>query len=115
VVAYMFHGLGPLDCSRSELTCTTMNPFSHFGRTLWMQDQSTPRSLSTQNSTQKHTPMPRAGLKPMISRFEWSRSTHALDWLNYIFWKSYCLQQATEKLLLKILMEMSTTNIVIVV
>jgi len=25
----MFHGLGPLTCSNSELTSETMNPFRH--------------------------------------------------------------------------------------
>jgi hypothetical protein len=32
------HGLGPPTCSDSELTCETVNPFRHFGRSPWTKE-----------------------------------------------------------------------------
>jgi len=58
----MFHGLGPLTSSNSDLTAETMNPFRHFGRTPWTGDLLIPRPVPTQDSTtQMQTYIPASG------------------------------------------------------
>jgi len=49
----MFHGLGPVTCSESELTSGTVNPFSYFGRT--PQTGISPSQVLCLHGTARHT------------------------------------------------------------
>jgi hypothetical protein len=85
ILICIFHRLGPLACSASELTSETMNPFKCFGRTPCTGDWSTVR----QHNKEKygHTSMPSAGFEPMISVFEKFKTICDLD---HITTEKYC-------------------------
>jgi len=75
----MFHGLGPLTCSYSELTSETVNAFRHFGRTPWTGDRPIARPIPTQDSTtQKY-----ADIHPCLERVS-NRRSHCLSGINTI-------------------------------
>jgi len=66
----LFHGLGPLACSDSELTSETMKRSKCFGRTPWTGNRPIAKPLPTQDST-AHILMAPVGFETKIPVFSW--------------------------------------------
>jgi hypothetical protein len=49
IFAFTFNELRPLCFSHSELTSGTVNPFRHFGKTVWTEGRPIARALLTQD------------------------------------------------------------------
>jgi len=79
--------LGPLVCSKSELTSETMNPFKHFGRTPWMGHQFITRPLPTEDSTTWKNanihPCLKQDLNSWSLLFKHSKTTRLRSWSHW--------------------------------
>jgi len=79
----MFHALGPLTYTNSELIPETMNTFVHFGCVPWTEDWHISRPIPIQENTaqkkRRNISMPQAGFEPTMPVFKWSDILRALD------------------------------------
>jgi hypothetical protein len=68
----MFHRLGLLACSDSEIISETSNTFRHLYRTPWMGDQPVTRLIPTQDSTAQKN-------MDIHQYIEWDSNTQSQD------------------------------------